>query len=166
MGVRERRNRRTVPERKVTGDADVRHEDTTDGRTYLETTEETGDDKTFTDGPHPGSYTSPNGGAGKLHLTWKVPYRPGELKAVGRRKGKAVATDVLRTAGAAHALRLTPDRSSLAADGRSLLFVTAEVVDAHGVVVPDAEHLISFEVTADPSRAWTTDGRRAPSGTR
>ncbi|MEW2463890.1 glycoside hydrolase family 2 TIM barrel-domain containing protein [Streptomyces sp. NPDC046994] len=120
---------------------------TTDGRTYLETTEETGDDKTFTSGPHPGSYTSPNGSAGKLHLTWKVPYTPGELKAVGRRKGKVVATDVLRTAGAAHALRLTPDRSSLAADGRSLLFVTAEVVDAHGVVVPDAQHLMSFQVT-------------------
>lgn len=131
---------------------------TTDGRTYLETTEETGDDKTFTDGPHPGSYTSPNGGAGKLHLTWKVPYRPGELKAVGRRKGKVVATDVLRTAGAAHALRLTPDRSSLAADGRSLLFVTAEVVDAHGVVVPDAEHLISFEVTGG-SLAGLDNGR-------
>ncbi|MFG3059707.1 glycoside hydrolase family 2 TIM barrel-domain containing protein [Streptomyces sp. NPDC048231] len=131
---------------------------TTDGRTYLETTEETGDDKTFTDGPHPGSYTSPSGGAGKLHLTWKVPYRPGELKAVGRRKGKVVATDVLRTAGAAHALRLTPDRSSLAADGRSLLFVTAEVVDAHGVVVPDAEHLISFEVTGG-SLAGLDNGR-------
>ncbi|MFD8034107.1 glycoside hydrolase family 2 TIM barrel-domain containing protein [Streptomyces sp. NPDC003737] len=131
---------------------------TTDGRTYLETTEETGDDKTFTDGPHPGSYTSPNGGAGKLHLTWKVPYGPGELKAVGRRKGKVVATDVLRTAGAAHALRLTPDRSSLAADGRSLLFVTAEVVDAHGVVVPDAEHLISFEVTGG-SLAGLDNGR-------
>ncbi|MER6983656.1 glycoside hydrolase family 2 TIM barrel-domain containing protein, partial [Streptomyces carpinensis] len=80
---------------------------TIDGRAYLETTEATGDDKTFTDGPYPGSYTSPNGSAGKLHLTWKVPYRPGELKAVARRDGKVVATDVLRTAGAAPAVRLT-----------------------------------------------------------
>ncbi|MEU0899393.1 glycoside hydrolase family 2 TIM barrel-domain containing protein [Streptomyces massasporeus] len=119
---------------------------TADGRTYLETTEATGDDKTFTDGPHPGSYTSPNGSAGKLHLTWKVPFEPGELKAVARRGGKVVATDVLRTAGAPHAIRLTADRPSLAADGRSLVFVTAEVVDRRGVVVPDAEHLLSFEV--------------------
>jgi beta-galactosidase len=50
---------------------------TTDGRTYLETTEATGDDKTFTSGPYPGSYTSPNGSAGKLHLTWQVPYAAG-----------------------------------------------------------------------------------------
>ncbi|WP_449353019.1 glycoside hydrolase family 2 TIM barrel-domain containing protein [Streptomyces shaanxiensis] len=131
---------------------------TTDGRTYLETTEATGDDKTFTDGPYAGSYTSPNGSAGKLHLTWKVPYSPGELKAVARRNGKAVATDVLRTAGKPHAVRLTPDRTSLAADGRSLVFVTADVVDARGVVVPDAEHLISFAVTGG-SLAGLDNGR-------
>ncbi|MFI6544382.1 glycoside hydrolase family 2 TIM barrel-domain containing protein [Streptomyces prunicolor] len=119
---------------------------TTDGRAYLETTEPTGDDKTFTTGPYPGSYTSPNGSAGKLHLTWKVPYEPGELKAVASSGGKVVASDVLRTAGAAHAVRLTADRKSLAADGRSLVFVTAEIVDAHGVVLPDAEDLIAFEV--------------------
>nr|WP_239158427.1 glycoside hydrolase family 2 TIM barrel-domain containing protein [Streptomyces sp. SID13726] len=131
---------------------------TTDGRAYLETTEATGDDKTFTDGPYPGSYTSPNGSAGKLHLTWKVPYAPGELKAVARRNGKTVATDVLRTAGEPHAVRLTADRKSLAADGRSLVFVTADVVDARGVVVPDAEHLISFAVKGG-SLAGLDNGR-------
>ncbi|MFF7886777.1 glycoside hydrolase family 2 TIM barrel-domain containing protein [Streptomyces sp. NPDC020794] len=131
---------------------------TTDGRTYLETTEATGDDKTFTSGPYPGSYTSPNGSAGKLHLTWKVPYEPGELKAVARRDGRTVATDVLRTAGAPHAVRLTPDRTSLAADGRSLVFVTAEVVDARGVVVPDAEHLIAFDIDGG-SLAGLDNGR-------
>lgn len=131
---------------------------TVDGRAYLETTDATGDDKTFTDGPYPGSYTSPNGSAGKLHLGWKVPYRPGELKAVARRHGKVVATDVLRTAGGPHAVRLTADRRSLAADGRALVFVTADIVDARGVVVPDAEHLISFEVTGG-SLAGLDNGR-------
>ncbi|KUO18228.1 glycoside hydrolase family 2 TIM barrel-domain containing protein [Streptomyces dysideae] len=131
---------------------------TTDGRTYLETTEATGDDKTFTDGPYPGSYTSPNGSAGKLHLTWKVPFAPGELKAVARSGGKVVATDVLRTAGEPKAVRLTADRKSLGADGRSLAFVTAEIVDARGVVVPDAQHLISFEVKGG-SLAGLDNGR-------
>lgn len=134
---------------------------TVDGRPYLETTEATGDDRTFTDGPYPGSYTSPNGSAGKLHLTWQVPYAAGELKAVARRNGRTVATDVLRTAGAPHGVRLTADRKSLAADGRSLAFVTAEIVDARGVVVPDAEHLISFDVREAPRRA-----RQRPRGER
>ncbi|MDH6696137.1 glycoside hydrolase family 2 TIM barrel-domain containing protein [Streptomyces sp. MAA16] len=132
---------------------------TTDGRAYLETTEATGDDKTVTTGPWPGSYTSPNGSAGKLHLTWKVPFRPGELKAVARRGGRVVATDVLRTAGAAHAVRLTADRTSLPADGRSLVFVTAEVVDARGVVLPDAEDLITFGVRGG-SIAGLDNGRQ------
>ncbi|MFB7334481.1 glycoside hydrolase family 2 TIM barrel-domain containing protein [Streptomyces adustus] len=132
---------------------------TTDGRTYLETTEATGDDKTFTGGPWPGSYTSPNGSAGKLHLVWRVAWAPGELKAVARRGRKVVATDVLRTAGTPHALRLAPDRTSLAADGRSLVFVTAEVVDARGVVVPDAEDLITFEVKGG-SLAGLDNGRQ------
>uniref|UniRef100_A0AAU1ZSP7 DUF4982 domain-containing protein n=1 Tax=Streptomyces sp. NBC_00093 TaxID=2975649 RepID=A0AAU1ZSP7_9ACTN len=132
---------------------------TADGRAYLETTEATGDDKTVTSGAWPGSYTSPNGSAGKLHLTWHVPYAPGELKAVARRDGRVVATDVLRTAGEAHAIRLTADRKSLAADGRSLCFVTADVVDARGVVVPDAEHLLAFEVDGGGSLAGLDNGR-------
>ncbi|MGW2331332.1 glycoside hydrolase family 2 TIM barrel-domain containing protein [Streptomyces sp. NPDC001700] len=132
---------------------------TTDGRTYLETTEATGDDKTVTTGAYPGSYTSPNGSAGKLHLTWKVPFAPGELKAVARRGGRVVATDVLRTAGRAHAVRLTPDRKTITADGRSLCFITAEVVDAHGTVVPDAEHLIAFDVSGG-SLAGVDNGRQ------
>ncbi|NGO06790.1 DUF4982 domain-containing protein [Streptomyces sp. HC44] len=131
---------------------------TTDGRTYLETTEATGDDKTVTGGPWPGSYTSPNGSAGKLHLTWKVPFAPGELKAVARRDGRTIATDVLRTAGKPQAVRLTADRKSLPADGRSLCFVTAEVVDARGVVVPGAEHLLAFDVEGG-SLAGLDNGR-------
>ncbi|MFI7382148.1 glycoside hydrolase family 2 TIM barrel-domain containing protein [Streptomyces sp. NPDC049813] len=137
---------------------------TVDGRTYLETTEATGDDRTVTSGPYPGSYTSPNGSAGKLHLTWKVPFAPGELKAVARRDGKTVATDVLRTAGAPHAVRLTADRRSVAADGRGLVFVTAEVVDARGVVVPDAGHLLAFDV--DGGRLAGLDNGRQESAER
>ncbi|WP_435173446.1 glycoside hydrolase family 2 TIM barrel-domain containing protein [Actinacidiphila sp. bgisy145] len=120
---------------------------TADGRDYLETTEPTGDDKTVTTGPYPGSYTSPGGSAGKLHLTWRVPFEPGELTALALRDGEVVATDVLHTAGAPHAIRLTPDRATVTADGDSLVHVTADVVDASGVLVPDAGHLLTFAVT-------------------
>jgi beta-galactosidase len=132
---------------------------TADGRTYLETTEATGDDRTVTGGPYPGSYTSPNGSAGKLHLTWQVPFAPGELKAVARRNGRTVATDVLRTAGAPHAVRLLPDRDTLPADGRSLVYVTAEVIDARGTVVPGADHLLTFTVDGG-SLAGVDNGRQ------
>ncbi|MCE6996555.1 DUF4982 domain-containing protein [Saccharothrix sp. S26] len=120
---------------------------TTYGKEYLETTEPTGDDKTVTTGPFPGSYTSPNGSAGKLHLTWTVPFEPGELVAVAREGGKQVARDVVRTAGAAAEVKLTPDRKVVTADGRSLTYVTADVVDRYGVVVPNAANRVTFSVT-------------------
>src|SRR3954463_13808341 len=96
---------------------------TVDGAPYLETTEATHDDKTVTSGPYPGSYTSPNGSAGNLHLTWDVPFERGRLVAVARRGGHAVARDVLSSTGRPFALRLQPDRRVV--DG--LAYVTAEV---------------------------------------
>ncbi|MFI1096114.1 glycoside hydrolase family 2 TIM barrel-domain containing protein [Streptomyces sp. NPDC020917] len=132
---------------------------TADGRDYLETTEATGDDKTVTGGPYPGSYTSPNGSAGKLHLTWDVPFAPGELKAVARNGNRPVATDVLRTAGEANAVRLTADRASAPADGDSLVYVTAEVIDARGTVLPNAADLLAFDV-AGGSLAGVDNGQQ------
>lgn len=119
------------------------HKTTTSGTSYLETTEPTGDDKTFTSG----SYTSPNGSTGKLHLTWSVAFQPGQLTAVASQNGVEVARDVLRTAERPQALRLTPERFAIPADGRSLSFVVAEVVDRDGVVVPSASPVIHFEVS-------------------
>ena len=113
---------------------------TTYGRKYLETTEPTHDDYNYPSG----SYTSPNGSMGKLHLTWTVPFQPGNLSAVARAGGRVVARDEIRTAGAPHALTLTPDRRVISADGTSLAFVAVEVVDRTGVLVPDASHLIQF----------------------
>jgi beta-galactosidase len=111
---------------------------TPSGGRYLETTEATHDDKTVTSGPYPGSYTSPNGSAGNLHLTWDVPFAPGRLVAVARRGGRVVARDEVDTAGRPYALELR---------GRafgSLAYVTASVVDRRGVVVPHADNLISY----------------------
>lgn len=132
---------------------------TVSGSKYLETTEATGDDKTVTTGPYPGSYTSPNGSAGKLHLTWSVPFQPGRLVAIAKRGGVEVARDEVRTAGEPHAIRLTPDRRVMKAGGDSLTFVTAEVVDRAGVVVPDADDLMSFQVSGG-SLAGLDNGRQ------
>ncbi|MEU5259797.1 glycoside hydrolase family 2 TIM barrel-domain containing protein [Amycolatopsis sp. NPDC021455] len=129
---------------------------TTYGAKYRETTEASGDDKTVTGGRYPGSYTSPNGSAGKLHLTWSVPFQPGHLVAVAKRGGVEVARDEVRTAGEPSAIRLKADSS---AAGQSLTFVTAEVVDSAGVVVPDADDLISFQVE-NGSLAGLDNGRQ------
>ena len=123
------------------------HKTTTSGKDYLETTEPTGDDKTVTTGANPGSYTSPNGSTGKLHLTWNVPFAPGRLVAVATKNGKQVARDELTTAGQPSTLRLVPDKKVITADGRSLSYISVDVVDHHGTMVPDADNPITFDIT-------------------
>ena len=64
---------------------------------------------------------------------FKVNYEPGTLEAV-----TAAGSCTLSTAGEPARLRLTADRTMIAADGQDLAFITVEVVDAEGRVVPEA----------------------------
>ena len=80
------------------------------------------------------------------HLEWKVKYAPGKLVAKGVRKGVPIET-ARETTGAPAAIRLTPDRSVLAADNADLAVVKVEVVAAQGRVVPVADNKITFTLT-------------------
>ena len=80
------------------------------------------------------------------HLQWSVPFATGTLEARATKGGVVVASDKVQTAGAATALVLTVDRASIAADGRDLAFVEVDVVDAQGVIVPQASNLITFAI--------------------
>ena len=64
---------------------------------------------------------------------FNIDYEPGSLEAITD-EGSAI----LYTAEEPAALRLTPDRRIITADGQDLCFITVEVVDAEGNVCPDA----------------------------
>jgi beta-galactosidase len=81
-----------------------------------------------------------------LHVSWRVPFEPGVIRAISRSRDREVLRREVRTAGKAVAIRLSADRSILKADGRDLSFVKAELVDARGTVVPDGDRLIRFSV--------------------
>jgi beta-galactosidase len=53
----------------------------------------------------------------------------------------------VQTAGQAAGVTLKVDRASIAADGLDLAYVEADVVDAKGVLVPQAGNEIAFSVT-------------------
>jgi beta-galactosidase len=78
---------------------------------------------------------------------WKVPFAPGLLRAVGTNRGKRVATHELRTAGRPAKILLSADRNTLAPAWDDVVYVAATVVDANGMVVPNANDLITFKVT-------------------
>lgn len=80
-------------------------------------------------------------------IEYVVPYRPGTLRAVGYIQCAEVAEDVRKTAGAPALIRLSADRVKIRADGQDVSFVTAEICDREGVLVPDAENYVTFEVS-------------------
>ena len=69
----------------------------------------------------------------EFKAVFSVPYQTGTLRAEAG--GKSVT---LKTAGEPARLRLTPDRTVMTADGQSLTFVTIEVLDKNGILVPEA----------------------------
>ena len=79
-------------------------------------------------------------------IKWRTPYKPGSVVARGYRDGVEVAVDELRTAGDAVAIRLRADRTDLAADGQDLSHIDIELVDAQGLVVPDADRPVRIRV--------------------
>lgn len=83
-----------------------------------------------------------------LHLSWDVPYEPGTLVAVGKRRDGTVACrDSVTTAGAPAALRLVAERSTITDGDGDVALVTIEVVDAKGTVVPTARDPVALTVT-------------------
>ena len=81
-------------------------------------------------------------------LRWKVKYAPGTLSAKGYYKnGKPMAETKVETTGAPAAVQLTPDRSTINADGEDVSVFTVAVTDAQGRVVPVAVDLIHFELS-------------------
>jgi beta-galactosidase len=92
------------------------------------------------------------------HLQWSVPFATGTLEAKASKGGSVVASDKLQTAGAAAALTLKADRTSIAADGRDLSFVEIDVVDAQGVIVPQASNAIDFTISGPGTIAGLDNG--------
>ena len=96
--------------------------------------------------------------AAALHLEWRVPYVPGVLKAVAKRRGRIVAVDEMHTAGPATTVMLRPDRKKLQADGEDLAFVQARIVDRDGNLCPNAAHRIVFDVQGPGHIAGVDNG--------
>jgi beta-galactosidase len=82
-----------------------------------------------------------------LKAEFSVPYGPGELKAVAYQNGSEIGSVVLTTTGKAHKLILTPDRKKLKATRDDLSYVTVQVMDEQGRLVPDAVVPVSFTIS-------------------
>lgn len=97
-------------------------------------------------------------------IKWRTPYKPGSVVARGYRDGVEVAVDELRTAGDAVAIRLRADRTDLTADGQDLSHIDIELVDAQGLVVPDADRPVRIRVEGSGRFLCMDNGDTADGG--
>jgi beta-galactosidase len=74
-------------------------------------------------------------------------YQPGELTAVAYQNGVEVERKTVKTAGAPHHIALSAYSQTVAADGESLNYITAAIVDKDGNVCPHADHRLTFAVS-------------------
>ncbi len=79
-------------------------------------------------------------------LCWDIPYRPGELKAVGLVDGKPAAEYIVRTHGPAASLVVAADRTTLLRKG-VVAHVVLQIVDKDGLRVMDARNDVQCTVT-------------------
>lgn len=82
---------------------------------------------------------------------FSVPYEPGELRAVEFDGTDEGASFTLKTSGQPVGIRLRADRDRFSSDDQSLIYITAELVDADGNIVRDAAEQVTFELTGDAS---------------
>lgn len=82
--------------------------------------------------------------------SFRVPYRPGKLKAVELDEaGREGASALLETVGEPVSLRLVADRCKLAADGQDLSYILIEQVDRAGNVVQTSGQKVSITAQGD-----------------
>ncbi len=79
------------------------------------------------------------------YLNWdNVIYEPGELKAIGYKKGVAALTETVRTTGAPAAVKAEVYGDNAETD--KVIIINIDITDSDGRTVPTADNLLSFEV--------------------
>lgn len=90
-----------------------------------------------------------------LTATFEINYEPGLLKVIAIDNGRAVDSVELRTAGKPARIRLVADRTHIKSSRNDLAYVTAEILDANGRLVPDAVVSLHFTATGNGEIAAT-----------
>ncbi|MET0861380.1 MAG: glycoside hydrolase family 2 TIM barrel-domain containing protein [Microbacterium sp.] len=92
--------------------------------------------------------TAAAGRANRFQATFEVPYAPGVLSAIAYRAGKRAETTELRSAGPLTHLKATLESPVLVAAGDHS-FISIELTDSAGELVPIDDRIVSVVVTGD-----------------
>lgn len=96
-----------------------------------------------------------------LHISWRVKFEPGTIKAISRKNGKVVLEKEIHTAGEVSKIDLKADKTTLKNDTYDLVYITVSIVDKDGNLLPNANDLINFEVTGGGKLVGVDNGYQA-----
>ncbi|MCH5248216.1 MAG: DUF4982 domain-containing protein [Muribaculaceae bacterium] len=96
----------------------------------------------------------------RYRLIWDdVVYEPGELFVQAYdEQGNPVKSVSMKTAGKADHIVLTPNHPTMKADGEDLVYVTVQIADKNGVILPTESREVKFKVTGDATFLATANG--------
>ncbi len=102
-----------------------------------------------------------------LYLTWNVPYEDGTITAEawdaeGNKidLSKAEGRTSVTTTGDEAELDAYADRETIAADGADLSYITVDITDENGNIVPDADNNVKFTVEGEGKLIGVDNGRQ------
>ena len=96
---------------------------------------------------------------GSITAAFQIEYQPGILVAKAFDNGKETGSSILSTAGKPVGIRLIADRKKIKANQNDLSFITVEVIDSKGNVVPSVDGLqINFKLTGNATIAAVGNG--------
>jgi beta-galactosidase len=93
----------------------------------------------------------------EYRLRWdSVKYEPGELKVIAYKNGKKWAENSVKTTDSPSQLLALANHTLIKADGKDLAFITVQVTDKNGLVVPRSNNQIKFSIEG-PGEIVATD---------
>lgn len=102
----------------------------------------------FLNGQSQGSFDIDHAYGSVLAGKWQLSYQPRVLKAVAYdEQGYVIATDTKSSFGDAADIILTPDKTSLEADGQDLIFLEITMRDKNGIPVDNANNRVEVIVS-------------------
>ena len=102
-----------------------------------------------------------------LYLTWNVPYEDGTITAKAwDASGKEIDLNTVEgrtsvtTTGKEAKLSASADRTTIAADGADLTYITVDITDEDGNIVPDAANNVKFTVEGEGTLVGVDNGKQ------
>lgn len=80
------------------------------------------------------------------HIEWMVPYKAGNIEAIGYVNGKVQMKEKIESTGEPAQLQMKAHKKTFSANGEDLAIITVSTVDGQGRHVPTADQMIHFEL--------------------